>query len=96
VLSGNEHVWHLYVVRVDDRDRVLAELTDAGVGAGIHYPTPIHLTRAYGHLGHGPGDFPVAEAAAGQILSLPMHPHLSEAMQEEVVAHLAAAVGGAR
>ena len=95
VLRGNEHVWHLYVVQVDDRDRVLAELTDAGVGAGIHYPTPVHLTGAYAHLGHRPGDFPVTESAAGRIMSLPMHPHLTEAMQEQVVARLAAAVGGA-
>jgi dTDP-4-amino-4,6-dideoxygalactose transaminase len=96
VMAGNADVWHLYVVQVDDRDRVLAELGDAGVGAGIHYPTPVHLTRAYGHLRHRPGDFPVAEAAADRILSLPLHPHLTEAMQEYVVDRLADAVGRAR
>ena len=73
--EGNEDVWHLYVVRVAERDRVLAELGAAGIGAGIHYPTPIHLTQAYAHLGHRPGDFPVSERAAEQILSLPMFPH---------------------
>lgn len=88
------HVWHLYVVRVADRDAVLAELGRAGVGAGIHYPYPVHLTGAYRHLGLGPGTAPVAEAAAGEILSLPMHPHLTEAMQDRVVEVLAAAVEG--
>jgi dTDP-4-amino-4,6-dideoxygalactose transaminase len=87
-------VWHLYVVRVADRDRVLAELGRAGVGAGIHYPYPVHLTGAYAHLGLRPGTAPVAEAAAGEILSLPIHPHLTEAMQDRVVDVLAAAVGG--
>jgi dTDP-4-amino-4,6-dideoxygalactose transaminase len=95
-LLGGEgpHGWHLYVVRVADRDAVLAELGRAGVGAGIHYPYPVHLTGAYRHLGLGPGTAPVAEAAAGQILSLPMHPHLTEAMQDRVVEVLAAAVAG--
>ena len=80
--GGN--VWHLYVVRVADRERVLATLADGGVGVGVHYPTPVHLTPAYRHLGRGPGTAPVAEIAAGEILSLPMHPHLTEAMQERV------------
>ena len=92
--AEGQHVWHLYVVRVAERDRVLAELGSAGVGAGIHYPTPVHLTGAYRDLGLGPGTAPVAEAAAGEILSLPMHPHLTEAMQERVAEVLAAAVGG--
>lgn len=91
---GNEDVWHLYVVRVDRRDEVLQRLADAGVGAGIHYPTPVHLTRAYASLGHGPGSFPVAERAAGRILSLPMFPHLTIEQQEEVVDSLTAAVRG--
>lgn len=85
----NEDVWHLFVVRVDERDRVLAALNDAGIGAGVHYPTPIHLTGAYAHLGYGPSAFPVAEAAAGRILSLPLHPHLIPAEQERVADVLA-------
>lgn len=92
--AEGQHVWHLYVVRVAERDRVLAELGRAGIGAGIHYPYPVHLTGAYAHLGLGPGTAPVAEAAAGEILSLPMHPHLTEAMQDRVVEVLAAAVAG--
>src|SRR5919112_3845345 len=73
--ADGQHVWHLYVVRVAERDRVLAELGGAGVGAGIHYPYPVHLTGAYAHLGLGRGTAPVSETAAGEILSLPMHPH---------------------
>jgi len=91
--EGNEDVWHLYVVQVDERDRVLASLHDAGVGAGIHYPTPLHLTAAYADLGLGRGAFPVAEAAADRILSLPMYPHLTADQQDAVVEALATAVG---
>jgi dTDP-4-amino-4,6-dideoxygalactose transaminase len=88
---GNEDVWHLYVVRVDERDRVMTELGHAGIGVGIHYPTPVHLTEAYAGLGYRRGQFPVAEAAADRILSLPMFPHLTAAQQERVAAALAAA-----
>jgi dTDP-4-amino-4,6-dideoxygalactose transaminase len=94
--ADGQHVWHLYVVRVAERDRVLAELGRAGVGAGIHYPYPVHLTGAYAHLGLGRGTAPVAETAAGEILSLPMHPHLTEAQQDRVVEVLADAVAGGR
>ncbi|HET6953725.1 MAG TPA: DegT/DnrJ/EryC1/StrS family aminotransferase [Acidimicrobiales bacterium] len=94
-LPGNVHVWHLYVVRVARRDEVLARLDAAGIGAGIHYPQPVHLLGAYAHLGHAPGDFPVAEAAAGEILSLPLFPGITGAQQERVAAELIAAVDGA-
>lgn len=92
-LPGNEHVWHLYVIRVaEDRDGVLARLNAAGVGAGVHYPVPIHLQGAFRHLGHGPGDFPVAERAAAEILSLPIYPHITPAQQQRVAEALAAAI----
>lgn len=91
-LDGNEHVWHLYVVRVPDRDRVLKELQEAGIGAGIHYPIPVHLTRAFADLGYQEGAFPVAEAAAGEILSLPIFAEITESQQEQVVAALLAAL----
>ncbi len=90
----NEDVWHLFVVQVDERDRVLAELNDAGVGAGIHYPTPVHLTGAYRGLDYAAGDFPVAEQAAGRILSLPIYPHISDEQQDYVVQVLAGALAG--
>lgn len=92
-LPGNEDVWHLYVVRVDDRDRVLSALDAAGIGVGVHYPSPIHLTTAYQHLQLPRGSLPVAEAAAGQLLSLPMHPHLTMDQQELVARTLGAALG---
>lgn len=94
-LPGNEHVWHLYVIQVPgDRDAVLRALNEAGIGAGIHYPVPVHLTPAFAGLGYGPGDFPHAEAAAGRILSLPIYPQLTVAQQERVVEVLAAALAG--
>ena len=92
---GSTDVWHLYVVQVDERDRVLTELGAAGIGAGIHYPTPLHLTAAYECLGYRPGQFPVAEAAADRILSLPMFPHLTMEQQRRVVNSLAKAQYGA-
>jgi dTDP-4-amino-4,6-dideoxygalactose transaminase len=88
---GNEHVWHLYVIRVPNRDAVLAHLHQAGIGAGIHYPQPLHLTGAYAHLGY-PGEFPVAEQAARSILSLPLFPHITEQQQVRVVQALVEAV----
>jgi dTDP-4-amino-4,6-dideoxygalactose transaminase len=91
-LAGNEHVWHLYVVRVPDRDRVLKELQAAGVGAGIHYPTPVHLTGAFGGLGYGHGAFPVAERCAGELLSLPLYAEITADQQSRVVEVLTGAL----
>ena len=85
-------VWHLYVVQVACRGEVLARLHEAGIGAGIHYPTPLHKTRAFRALG-GVGDFPVAERASDRILSLPMYPHLTEQQQIRVAEALTAAPG---
>lgn len=84
VLEGNSHVWHLYVVRVPYRDRVLERLSAMGVSAALHYPVPVHLTPAFADLGYREGAFPVAERAAERILSLPMFPHLTAAQQERV------------
>jgi dTDP-4-amino-4,6-dideoxygalactose transaminase len=92
-LAGNEHVWHLYVIRVPRRDDVLAKLHAKGIGAGVHYPFPLHLHGALRDLGYRAGDFPVAEKAAAEILSLPMHPHLTAAQQERVAEALRRAVG---
>jgi dTDP-4-amino-4,6-dideoxygalactose transaminase len=91
-LEGNEHVWHLYVVRIHDRDRVLKELHTAGIGAGIHYPTPIHLTPAFSGLGYGEGAFPVAETSARELLSLPLFAEITVEQQEVVVSTLIAAL----
>jgi dTDP-4-amino-4,6-dideoxygalactose transaminase len=92
-LAGNEPVWHLYVVRVPRRDEVLKKLNAEGVGAGIHYPVPCHLQGAFRHLGQGPGAFPVAEKAAGEILSLPMFGEITADQQARVVDALARALG---
>ncbi len=92
VLAGNEHVWHLFVVRVKDRDRVLASLHENGIGAGIHYPIPLHLQGAMSGLGYGQGDFPVAERQAAEILSLPIFPGIERSQQESVVETLKTAV----
>jgi dTDP-4-amino-4,6-dideoxygalactose transaminase len=91
-LDGNEHVWHLYTVRVPNRDRVLKELHAASIGAGIHYPVPINLTPAFACLGYAQGAFPVAERSARELLSLPLFPEITAAQQERVVSVLAAAL----
>lgn len=93
--STNTHVWHLYVIQIDNRDSVLEHLTKNGVGASIHYPIPVHLQPAFGYLGYKVGDFPVAEAAASRILSLPIHPGMTTPQAERVCAILADAISAA-
>lgn len=93
-LAGNEHVWHLYVIRVPNRDKVLAKLNAAGIGAGIHYPIPLHLQGALANLGYQAGDFPVAEKAATEILSLPMFAEITPEQQNAVVEALKGALVG--
>ncbi|MEU9391044.1 DegT/DnrJ/EryC1/StrS family aminotransferase [Streptomyces sp. NPDC048324] len=92
---GNVHVWHLYVVQVvgADRDDIVGKLNAEGIGAGVHYPAPVHLTPAYRHLGHRRGDFPNAEQAADRILSLPLYPQITPEQQQRVVDALADALG---
>jgi dTDP-4-amino-4,6-dideoxygalactose transaminase len=82
------HVWHLFVVRVRERDRLRAWLRDRGIDTGIHYPTPIHRQEAYADLQLPLGTFPVAEAHAPDLLSLPMYPELGQSAIEEVVGAL--------
>jgi len=82
-------VYHLYVVRVPDRDGLQKHLAKAQIGTGIHYPVPLHLQSAYSQLGHRPGDFPVTEAVANEILSLPMCPQLHAEQQSYVVQNTA-------
>jgi dTDP-4-amino-4,6-dideoxygalactose transaminase len=88
----NTDVWHLYVVRVNRRDTVLQELHAAGIQAGIHYPVPVHLSGAYQGEGRTAGSFPVAEVAAGRILSLPLFPHITAEQQERVARALGTAM----
>jgi dTDP-4-amino-4,6-dideoxygalactose transaminase len=81
-----EPIWHLYVIRVAYRDELLKYLADHNIYAGMHYPVPIHLQKAYADLGYKPGDFPISEKYAEQILSLPMYPELTPDMIEYVTA----------
>jgi dTDP-4-amino-4,6-dideoxygalactose transaminase len=92
---GNEHIWHIFAIRIPRRDGVLRTLNEAGIGAGIHYPVPIHLQGAFRHLGHRKGDFPVAELAASEMISLPLFPEITEQQQEQVVTHLTQALRNA-
>ncbi len=83
------HVYHVYAIRDAHRDSLQAFLSERGVGTNIHYPIPVHLQRAFAELGHQVGDFPHAEAAAREVLSLPMFPELQPEQQMQVVTSLA-------
>lgn len=90
------HVYYAYVVRVADRDRVRRELEAQGVLTGVHYPIPCHLQQACASLGYAPGAFPVTEAYAEQILSLPLYPELSPTQIETVIGAVKQACGAAQ
>ena len=97
--SGTGHVYHLYVIKIDDsclleRQQIQEQLTAAQIQTGIHYPIPCHLQPAFTDLGYQIGDFPQAEKQAKQILSLPMYPGLSHSQVKEVVAALASILSG--
>jgi dTDP-4-amino-4,6-dideoxygalactose transaminase len=87
--SWSRAVYHLYVVRTEDREGLMAHLGKAGIGTGIHYPIPLHRQRAYESLGYKVGDFPVTEKVASQIVSLPMFPNLTAEQQGRVVNEVA-------
>jgi len=87
-LGGTECAYHLYVVQTDRRDELQAYLEQHNIGTGLHYPVPLHLQAAYAHLGYQKGDFPLAEKAAGRILSLPMYPELTERQIHHVCAKI--------
>ncbi len=89
-MPSNRHVYHIYAIRVPQRERLQSALSAQGIHTGIHYPIPVHLQPAYADLGYKPGDFPHAEAAADEVLSLPMFAELTAAQQEVV------AKGGAK
>jgi dTDP-4-amino-4,6-dideoxygalactose transaminase len=83
--EGRRHVYHVYAVRVKNRDVVLKDLSERGIGCGVHYPVPIHLQPAYSFLGYKEGDFPVSEKCGKEFLSLPMFPELKNSQIETVV-----------
>jgi dTDP-4-amino-4,6-dideoxygalactose transaminase len=88
--SWAKSVFHLYVVQVQNRQKLQQHFADTGIGTGIHYPVPLHLQQAYSDLGYCPGDFPVAEEKAREILSLPMFPSLTNQEQSRVAEELQA------
>lgn len=85
VAADAHPVWHLYVIRTPQRDRLLDHLREYGVEAGVHYPVPLHLQPAYAQLGYRRGDLPVTEAVADTCLSLPLYPEMSDSQQDRVV-----------
>lgn len=78
-------VWHLYVIRSPERDKLRRALAERGIETIVHYPVAPHMQRAYGHLGFAPTDFPIARALHDEVLSLPLGPHLSTAQQDRVI-----------
>jgi dTDP-4-amino-4,6-dideoxygalactose transaminase len=79
------HVYHIYAIRVRDRDQVMRLLAEEGVGTGVHYPVPVHLQEAYRSLGYRRGAFPIAERCAMEFVSLPMFPELTDAQVDMVI-----------
>jgi dTDP-4-amino-4,6-dideoxygalactose transaminase len=88
--EGVRHVYHVYAVRLAQRDAWRAWLTEREIGTGVHYPIPVHLQPAYADLGYRQGAFPVSEAVASEVLSLPMFPELTDAQIDEIAAVLRA------
>jgi dTDP-4-amino-4,6-dideoxygalactose transaminase len=82
---GNEHIYHMYVIKTPRRDELQTYLKENGIGTGIHYPVPIHLQNSAAYLGYKPGDLPVTEQVVGNILSLPMFAELEDQKIEHVI-----------
>jgi dTDP-4-amino-4,6-dideoxygalactose transaminase len=91
---GARHVYHQFVVRVRNRDRVRAALGEQGIDTAVHYPVPLHLQPCYAWMGLKQGSYPEAERAAREVLSLPLYPEMTDDQVERVCAALRAAVGG--
>lgn len=90
--EGRRHVYHVYAVRAPDRDGLSRYLQASGIQTGLHYPIPVHLQRAHADLGYGVGDFPHAEAAAHEVLSLPLYPEMTARQIESVAQAIEEAV----
>jgi dTDP-4-amino-4,6-dideoxygalactose transaminase len=93
VLPGTRHVYCLYTIRAEDRDGLQRSLEAAGIQTAVHYPLPVHLMPAYADARYKAGDFPVAEAAARTVLSLPLHAHLTRAQVERVAGEICKIAG---
>lgn len=86
--TGCKHVYHLYTVRLTERDRIQRELRDAGIASDVYYPQPLHLTEPCRTLGVQPGDFPVSERASREALSIPLYPEMTEEQLDYVIDHI--------
>ena len=86
VTPGNTHVYHQYTIRVAQRDAFMEQLRDRGVGTGIYYPIPVHRQKPFVALGYGDGSFPVTDLLTEQVLSIPVHPSLTDAEVDTVIA----------
>jgi dTDP-3-amino-3,4,6-trideoxy-alpha-D-glucose transaminase len=91
--DDGDHVYHQYVVRTADRDRLRSRLHESGIATGVHYPVPIHLSEAFAARRHVPGDFPVAERLADTVCSLPVHPGIGPSEVERIAAAVHAFAG---
>jgi UDP-2-acetamido-2-deoxy-ribo-hexuluronate aminotransferase len=92
VAPGCSSVWAQYSVESEGRANILSRLGEAGVPTAIYYPKPLHLQEVFRGLGYGPGDFPVSEAVAARIFSLPMHPYLAATEQGRIIDNIREAV----
>ena len=86
--SYAKHIFHVYAIRIRDRDNLLKKLKEEEIACGIHYPIPIHLQKAYNCLDHKKGDFPISERCSEEFLSLPMYPELKKEQIDLVVGEL--------
>jgi dTDP-4-amino-4,6-dideoxygalactose transaminase len=89
----NRHIFHQYVIRVPERDRLRKFLAEEGIGTDIYYPVPLHLQECYSFLKHRRGDLPVSEKASEEVLALPIYPELTEDHQKAVVNRIEAFYG---
>lgn len=92
IAEGNTHVYAQYTIRVPDRDTLGAKLKEQGIPTAVYYPVCLHEQPVFAHLGYKPGDFPVAEQVAKEVISLPMHPYLDDSTQDQITQAILAAV----
>jgi dTDP-4-amino-4,6-dideoxygalactose transaminase len=92
--ADRRHVWHLFVALHPQRDRIRTELEQRGIATGLHYPIPVHLQKAYAHLGHKPGDFPMSERVGRECLTLPLWPEMTVQQHDQVCDALADVLKG--